>query len=132
MATNDQEQPAQESGQGGEQKFRYKLQGSKGDGERVDRVVLEGTTMDPVRFIDLHGEAEMTEEEAESVRKNHRVDLRKVGNVESVEDNSGDESEAEKARGEAPVVETKADQQNAQRATSDNPTAGLKAKQTKS
>jgi hypothetical protein len=111
VATAEDESTAQE-------KFVYKLMGSKGSGERVDRVVLEGTTANPVRYIDLGGEAEMTEEEAKQVSAEHYVRLRKQGEADD-DDNEGDE---------APAVETKEQQQRAQAATTESAPADLNVK----
>jgi hypothetical protein len=61
---------------------RYKLVGAKGSGERVDRVLLEGTSTNPVRYLDLGTEIDLTEEEAEEIRSRHQVNLRKVGDSE--------------------------------------------------
>jgi hypothetical protein len=56
----------------------YKLHGSKRQGERVDRVVLEGSSVDPVRSIETGGESvELSEEEVTRLRASG-LDIRKV------------------------------------------------------
>lgn len=95
---------------------RYRLLGMKGQGEKVDRVVLEGSSADPVRYIDLGGEGDLTEEEVKDLRASGH-DIRKVGDSDEPDkSDSGDGND-----GEAPAVETKADQQRAQAATAGNP-----------
>lgn len=99
---------ADENEQDNTPKSKYKLVGAKGPGEKVDRIILEGTSSNPDRYIDTGGDAELTEAEAADLRKRFNVDLRKVGDVESSnEDNEGD----------APSVEDKKGQENAQRST---------------
>lgn len=99
MATTDEETKSDDG-----PKSRYKLVGAKGQGEKVDRLVLEGTSSNPTRYIDVGGEGEMTEKEAEVARKEHGVVLRKVGDSEATDDSEGD----------APAVTTRAQQQAAQ------------------
>jgi hypothetical protein len=84
-------------------KERYRLLGMKTPGEKVDRVILEGSSTDPVRYIDLGGEGDLTADELADLRASGH-DLRKVGGAS--DDNEGE--------GEAPAVETKAEQQRAQ------------------
>jgi hypothetical protein len=46
----------------------YKLYGTKNQGERVNRVILEGSSSNPVRTIEVGGDAvELTEQEAEAL-----------------------------------------------------------------
>ena len=106
----DDKDDAQTQKSGEEQSFtRYKLTGTKNSGEKVGRVILEGTTADPARFIDLGGEGDLTDEEHKRlVAGGYR--LRKVG------EDSDDDNE-----GEAPVVETKEQQHLAQAATAGGP-----------
>lgn len=70
---------------------RYKLKGSKNLGERVDRVILEGSSANPVRFIDLNGEGDLTEEELQTLRADG-YELVKVGEAE--EDDDDDKPDA--------------------------------------
>lgn len=100
MATTDEDTKSDDG-----PKSRYKLVGAKGQGERVDRLVLEGTSSNPTRYIDLGGEGDMTEKEAETARKEHGVVLRKVGDPEATDDDS---------EGDAPAVTTRSQQQAAQ------------------
>lgn len=106
MATDDKDKDqTEESGP----QSKYKLVGAKRPGERVDRLILEGTSSNPTRYIDLHGEGVMTDAEAEVARREHGVVLRKVGEA----DDSNDD--------DAPSVDTKSEQQEAQRATAGAP-----------
>jgi len=55
----------------------YKLYGTKVRGEKVNRVILEGTSASPVRWIDVRGDpVELTEEEVETLR-GRGLELRK-------------------------------------------------------
>jgi hypothetical protein len=99
VATTDEEKAEEKSAT----TYRYKFIGTKGPGEKVDRLVLEGTSANPIRYIDVGGEGEMTEAEAETVRAEHGLVLRKVGEPDS-SDNADD----------APIVTTRAQQQAAQ------------------
>lgn len=110
MADEDEKQEEQDNTPLG----RYKLMGAKGQGERVDRVVLEGPPSNPEKFVDLHGEVELTEKEAEAVRKDHNVELRKLGAAEDEAPPKGEEAQG-------PVVKSKAQQQAAQSAPGKKP-----------
>lgn len=109
MATGDKKEPASASSEEGGAKATYRLVGAKEPGERIDRLVLEGSSTNPVRYIDLGGEGELTEAEAEVARKEHGAVLRKVGDADS----DGED--------ETPKVETKEDQQLAQAAAAGGP-----------
>jgi hypothetical protein len=85
-------------------KARYKFTGMKNPGERVDRAVLSGSSVDPEEYVDLHGEADLTDEQVDDLRSQGLV-LRKVGEAEG--DQQGDEN---------PVVQTREQQQRAQAA----------------
>jgi hypothetical protein len=71
---------------------KYKLYGMKGPGERVDRVVLEGSTADPQLFLDVNGdEVDLTEEQVKALRASGH-DIRRMGDSESSsEDASADD-----------------------------------------
>lgn len=99
---------------------RYRFDGTKNEGEKVDRIVLEGSSTDPTRWIDLNGEAELSPEEVESLRergyKLHKTSSTSVdepqGSGETGE-SKPDENQGESG-GEAPAVSTQADQQRTQ------------------
>lgn len=72
--------------------MKYKLYGSKNLGEKVDRVILEGSTDSPERWIDLHGEADLTDEDLATL-KAMNLDVRKVPGQEG-EETSDDNPDA--------------------------------------
>lgn len=90
----------------------YRFTGMKESGEKVDRIILEGSSHEPVRWIDLGGEGELTESEVTELRASGH----KLSKVKS--DGSTDDDDTE---GEAPKVETRAEQQKAQAASTGNP-----------
>lgn len=47
----------------------YKLMGSNRPGEKVDRIVLEGPSSDPTRYIDLGEKGNLTAEEVTQLRR---------------------------------------------------------------
>lgn len=87
---------------------KYKFKGRKTHGDTTARLVLEGSTSDPKRYVDRDGEIELTDEEVESLRKNG-YDFHKVGESEEEQksasglsgegDNEGDKS-SQSAAGE--------------------------------
>lgn len=83
-------------------KARYKLLGTKNQGEQIARVVLEGSTSNPKRWIDLDGRADLTESEVERLRRQGLI-LHKVG-----------EATGDKTNDEPSVAKTKEQQQAAQ------------------
>jgi hypothetical protein len=74
----------------------YKLYGTKVRGEKVNRVILEGTSAHPVRWIDVRGDSvELTEEEVETLRA-RGLELRKqVSSSEEPEQQAETPEEAE-------------------------------------
>lgn len=60
-----------------EGKTLFKLEGSKAQGEVVDRIILEGSSVFPERYLDLDGTEYLTEEEEQDLR-DRGYKLRKV------------------------------------------------------
>jgi hypothetical protein len=86
--------------EGGVIMAEYKLYGTKNRGQRVDSVILEGTSVDPVRVLRLRGDpVEMSDEEVEQYRA-RGLELRKV----SGSDEPPKEAEPEEAPDEAFVT----------------------------
>lgn len=70
----------------------YKLHGSKRQGERVDRVILEGTSSNPVKWMEVGGDAvELSEEQVADLRA-RGVDLRKSGSTSDEPDQPDQQS----------------------------------------
>jgi hypothetical protein len=79
----------------------YKFGGSKTEGREVSRLILEGSSTNPTRYVDLGGSVELTDEEYERFKGSYK--LRKT------DDDGGEEQQQGSG-----APETKADQQEAQ------------------
>lgn len=90
---------------------KYRLTGHKEPGRRVSRLILEGTTSDPKRFVDNGGVIDLTSDEVTDLRK-RGYELKKLDaeQAKAVEDEQGESSDSEPT--------TKKEQQKAQEATS--------------
>lgn len=66
----------------------YKLYGSKRQGERVDRVILEGTSSNPVKWMDVGGDAVELSEENVAELRSRGVDIRKSSSSSDEPDQS--------------------------------------------
>jgi hypothetical protein len=84
---------------------KYKLHGSKRPGEKVDRVLLEGTSSNPVKWIDVGGDAVELNEEQVAELRSRGVDVRKSGST-SDEPEQSDTGAGETGAADAPATET--------------------------
>jgi hypothetical protein len=85
---------------------KYKLYGSKREGERVDRVLLKGTSSDPEEYLEVGGEAvELNEEQVASLRA-QGIDIRKSGSTDDDDDNQpgAEQQGAEQGAADAPAT----------------------------
>lgn len=71
---------------------KYKLIGSKHQGQKMDRVILEGSTSNPIRWMDREGEpVELSEDDLATLKGMGAV-TRKVADKSDTSDNSGDDT----------------------------------------
>jgi len=84
---------------------KYKLYGSKREGERVDRVLLKGTSSNPEEYLEVGGEAvELNEEQVTSLRA-QGIDIRKSGSTDDDDNQPGAEQQgAEQGAADAPAT----------------------------
>lgn len=83
------------------EKSAYRFTGAKGQGEIIDRIIIEGSSSDPKVVLELGGEIELTEAEAVAFRNEYGVNLKKLqGNSDDpvkLPDTDGDDDEAKKS-----------------------------------
>lgn len=65
---------------------KVKYTSNKGQGDGTTRIILEGTSTEPERFVDQGGEIELTDKELASLRKRHNFS--EVGGSDSQEGKS--------------------------------------------
>jgi hypothetical protein len=77
----------------------YKFTGMKDLGTHVDRIIVEGSTSNPERYVDLGGTIELTEEEASDLKASgHKL------TKQSEESSKDDSGEGEPERGSTQTV----------------------------
>jgi len=69
---------------------KYKLYGSKRQGERVDRVLLKGTSTNPEEYLEVGGEAVELDEEQVAELRARGVNIRKANGSDDDADNGDD------------------------------------------
>lgn len=70
---------------------KYKLIGSKHQGQKMDRVILEGSTSNPIRWMERDGEPVELSEDDLATLKGMGALTRKVADRDT-NDNSGDDT----------------------------------------
>jgi hypothetical protein len=77
----------------------YKFLGMKADWDRTNRLILEGTSTNPERYVDRGGTIKLSDEEAERLKKSG-VKLRKADEPDEDSTPKGGSSEGEGSSGQ--------------------------------
>lgn len=102
MATDDKTSEAQDQAE--EPRTTYKFNGPKKQGSSTSRIIVEGSTMNPVRFADIGGSVDLTEAEHKDLSQTYKFSKVSDESREPASVNEGDNS----------APETRAEQQDAQ------------------